>query len=49
MYSREDTFEELRKYETVIAEKFPETFDKGLKKFIFKQVREVAPLMKKYI
>ena len=35
--------------ETVIAEKFPETFKKQLKKFLFEKMREVAPLMKSYI
>ena len=35
--------------ESLLAAQFPETFDKSLKKFLFKQMREVAPLTKEYI
>lgn len=30
--------------ETTFAERFPEGFKKSLKSFLFKQMREVAPL-----
>ena len=35
--------------ENILAEKFPPDFKKQLKSFLFKQMREVAPLMKTYV
>ena len=35
--------------EVTFAEKFPEGFKKSLKSFIFKQMREVAPLMRTFV
>jgi hypothetical protein len=35
--------------ETILAEKFPADFKKQLKSFLFKNMREVAPLTKTYI
>ena len=35
--------------ETVLAEKFPEGFKKSIKSFLFKAMREAAPMMKKYV
>merc|ERR1712216_896927 len=36
-------------YEAPLAEAFPEEFDKSLKKFLFKKMREAAPLCKEHI
>ena len=35
--------------ETILSEKFPPEFQKGLKSFLFKAMRKVAPLMKSYV
>ncbi len=35
--------------ETILSEKFPTEFKKSIKSFLFKQMREVAPLMKSYV
>jgi hypothetical protein len=35
--------------ETILAEKFPEDFKKQLKSFLFKAMREVAPLTKTFV
>ena len=35
--------------ETVLAEKFPPEFKKQLKSFLFKQMRELAPVTKTYV
>jgi hypothetical protein len=35
--------------ETILAEKFPPEFKKQLKSFLFKNMREVAPLTKSYM
>ena len=35
--------------EAPLADAFPEEFDKGVKKFLFKKMREAAPLCKEHI